>query len=47
MTKYTIKQNEAYVIKKMEPMIDRVKDSYFLAYKSLEEYPYLWFDEEG
>jgi hypothetical protein len=30
----------------MEPMVERVKDSYFLAYKNLEHYPHLWFDEE-
>lgn len=27
-------------------MVDRVKDSFFLAYNKLETYPYLWFDEE-
>mgnify|MGYP006087642425 FL=1 len=30
----------------MAPMVERVKDSFFLAYKNLETYPYLWFDEE-
>ena len=30
----------------MAPMVERVKDSFFLAYKNLEAYPYLWFDEE-
>jgi len=30
----------------MAPMVEKVKDSQFLAYKKLEYYPYLWFDEE-
>lgn len=40
MTKFTVKQTEAIIIKKIEPMVDKVKDSYFMFYKNLEHYPY-------
>ena len=46
LTKYTVRYNEAVIIKKMAPMVDRVKDSYFLAYKELEHFPLPWFDDE-
>ena len=45
LTKYTVKQNEAFIIKKIQPMRDRIQDNQFLVYKNLEKWNQDWFSE--